>query len=176
MGGSGSALYSPEQYDAGPVGAFFAPEIGECLMSAIARPHADARITRLTLQRIMRDFGEVLTVIVLDDHAFQVTTPFSFASGEMFPLVFETRDAGWRITDRGHIVESRAREVGELSDHQLNEIAEIVRSSGVRFSESHQIYADYDELPTPAELAHHIQVEAVVGHLLQGARVPSASA
>ncbi len=135
-------------------------------MSAIAQPHADERITRLTLQRIMRDFGELLSVNVLDSHAFEITTPFSFTSGEMFPLVIETREPGWRITDRGHIVTSCARETGELTDQHISEVARVVRASGFSFSESHQIYADYDELPTPVQLARHIQVEAVVDHLL----------
>ena len=114
----------------------------------------------------MRDFGELLTVTALDNHSFEITTPFSFTSGEMFPLVIETREPGWRITDRGRIVESGVRESGELSDQQMREVARVVRASALTFSESHQIYADYDELPTPSQLARHIQIEAVVGHLL----------
>jgi hypothetical protein len=136
-------------------------------MPAIAQPAADERITRLTLQRIMRDFGELLAVTALDNHSFEITTPFSFASGEMFPLVIETREPGWRITDRGRIVGSCAREAGALTDRQTSEVARVVRASGFTFSESHQIYADYDELPTPVQLARHIQVEAVVDHLLR---------
>ena len=81
-------------------------------MPTIAQPHADERITRLTLQRIMRDFGELLTVTASDNHSFEITTPFSFTSGQMFPLVIETREPGWRITDRGRIVESGVRESG----------------------------------------------------------------
>jgi hypothetical protein len=115
----------------------------------------------------MRDFSELLTITALDNHSFEITTPFSFTSGEMFPLVIETREPGWRITDRGHIVESCARAAGELSDQQVREVARVVRASGFTFSESHQIYADYDELPTPVDVARHIQVEAVVGHLLR---------
>ena len=138
-------------------------------MSVIAKPHADERITRLTLQRLMHDFGELLVVTALDDHSFKVTTPFSFTSGEMFPIVVETRDASWRLTDRGHTIASRAREIGELTDHHVDEIAGIARASGFTFSDSHQIFADYDDLPTPVQLARLIQVEAVVGHLLQTA-------
>ena len=99
-------------------------------MPAIAQPHADERITRLTLQRIMRDFGELLAVTALDNRSFEITTPFSFTNGEMFPLVIETREPGWRITDRGRVVTSCAREIGELTERHLSEVAGLVRGAG----------------------------------------------
>lgn len=136
-------------------------------MPATAQPHVDERITRLTLQRIMRDFGELLAVTALDSHSFEITTPFSFGNGEMFPLVIEIREPGWRITDRGQVVATCARETRELSDQQMREVGEVARASGFTFSASHQIYADYDELPTPVQVARHIQIEAVVDHVLR---------
>src|SRR5947209_1244241 len=98
-------------------------------MPAIAQTHADERITRLTVQRIMHDFGALLAVTALDNQSFEIMTPFWFTSGEMFPLVIETRGPGWRITDRGRIVESGVRQSGELTDLQTRDVARVVRAS-----------------------------------------------
>jgi Domain of unknown function DUF1828 len=144
-------------------------------MSAMAQSHANERITRLTLQRIMHDFGELLAVTALDEHSFKVTTPFTFANGEIFPIVIETHETGWRITDRGNTLASCVRDTAELTEHHINKVTEIVRANGFTLSDSHHIYADYGDLPTPIQLARVIQVEAAIGNLLHDSRLQSDS-
>ena len=66
-------------------------------MSAAAPP-IDERITCLRLQRVLRDFGALLSVTALDDGSFHIATQFAFADGDMFPITIERREAGWRST------------------------------------------------------------------------------
>jgi hypothetical protein len=130
------------------------------------QPRVDERITCLRLQRVLHDFGELLAVTAIDNHSFWVSTPFSFANGDMFPIVVESRGTGWRITDRGGTIANLTRAHIELTDAHTDMITAIAQSSGFTISDSHVIAADFDDLPTPRDLADLIQVEARVGVLL----------
>ena len=127
-------------------------------MSAAAHP--DERITRLRLQRVLHDFGALLAVTASDDESFKVSTPFSFTNGDMFPIVFETRETGWRITDRGGTIENLTRGQGQLTDRQIDAIETIAHARDFTLSKSHHISAECDDLPTPRRIADLIAIEA----------------
>ena len=139
-------------------------------MPTTTRPSTDERITRLRLQRVMHDFGEALIVTAIDDHSFRVSTPFSFANGDMFPIVVENRGIGWRLTDQGGTIASLARAHGELGDTHIDVMKELAQSSGFTISDSHHITADFDDLPTPHDIADLIQVETRIGGLFPTVR------
>jgi Domain of unknown function DUF1828 len=136
-------------------------------MSAATQPHTDERITRLRVQRVLHDFGALLTVTAIDNHSFKVSTPFSFTNGDMYPIMIETRQTGWRITDRGVTIASLARGHRKITDHHIDTIAAIAHAAGFTLSRSHDISADYDHLPTPPNIADFIQVETHISNLLR---------
>jgi Domain of unknown function DUF1828 len=127
---------------------------------------APTRITCLRLQRVLHDFSGLLAVTMLDDHSFRVPSPFSFANGDMFPIVLESRATGWRITDRGGTIANLTREQPELAQRDIDLIETIAHASGYTFSGSRQISADFDELPPPRQFARFIQLEAGISALV----------
>jgi hypothetical protein len=138
-------------------------------MSATAQTHSDRWIARLRLQRVLHDFGETLAVTAIDDHSFRVSTPFSFANGDTLPIVVETRGTGWRITDRGATIANLTQGHFELADPDIDLIETIADANGFMVSASHHISADFDDLPSPRDIANLIQLETLVsalGHAL----------
>jgi Domain of unknown function DUF1828 len=136
-------------------------------MSAATQPHTDERIARLRLQRVMHDFGALLAVTAIDDHSFKVSTPFSFGNGDMYPIVFESHGTRWRITDRGGTIANLTRTHGELTHAHIDTITAIAQSSGFTISQAHAITADFDDLPTPRDIADLIQLETRISDLLR---------
>jgi hypothetical protein len=134
-------------------------------MSAIAQTSTDQRITRLCLQRVLHDFGELLEVIPIDDTSFRVSTPFSFDNGDHLPIVVETRGTAWRITDRGDTIAYLTRGHIELTEFHKDLIQAIVRTSGFTLSASNHIRAEFDELPSPVDIAKIIEIEVGIGLL-----------
>lgn len=131
------------------------------------------RVRLLRLQRVLHDFGESLAVTALDEESFVVSTPFSFANGRMLPIVFGSRAAGWRMTDRGRTIGNLALERVELTDADLETISAIAGSWGFTMSDSCVISADFDDLPTPRDVANLVQAEARIDVLAHFARRPS---
>jgi Domain of unknown function DUF1828 len=127
---------------------------------------APTRISCLRLQRVLHDFSAILAVTTLDDHSFQVSTPFSFANGDMFPVVLESRGTGWRLTDRGGTIANLTRGHVELAQRDIDLIETIAHASGYTFSGSRHISADFDELPPPRDIARFIQLEAGISALI----------
>ncbi len=123
------------------------------------------RITSLRLQRVLHDFGALLAVTAIDDESFRVATPFSFANGDMFPIVIETRGTGWRLTDRGDTVATLTGGQVELAQRHLDLIKAIAEASGFTLSGSHHISADFDDLPSPQDIANLIALQARISAL-----------
>jgi Domain of unknown function DUF1828 len=134
-------------------------------MSAAAPP-IDERITCLRLQRVLRDFGALLSVTALDDGSFHIATPFAFADGDMFPITIERREAGWRITDRGATIARLTRGHVELARSALDVIERIAGARGYALSDAHHISGDFNDLPSPRDLANLIQLEACISALI----------
>jgi Domain of unknown function DUF1828 len=134
-------------------------------MSAVNQPRVDERIVRLRLQRVMHDFGETLTVTTLDEESFRVSTPFFFTNGDMFPIMIETRETGWRLTDRGGTIANQTRGHAQLTDHQIDLIKAIAHPRDFTLSNSHHISVDLDDLPTPRHIADLIQLQARISEL-----------
>jgi Domain of unknown function DUF1828 len=131
-----------------------------------AAPPIDERITRLRLQRVLRDFGALLTAAALDDGSFHIATPFAFANGDMFPITIERREAGWRITDRGATIARLTRGQVELARSAFDVIECIANARGYALSGSHHISGDFADLPSPCDLANLIQLEACISALI----------
>jgi hypothetical protein len=136
---------------------------------------APTRVTCLRLQRVLHDFGALLAVTTLDDHSFRVSTPFSFANGDMFPIVLERRGTGWRITDRGGTIANLTRGHVELAQGDLDLIEAIASANGYTLSGSRHISADFDDLPSPRDLASLIQLEACISALVSGTTAMSST-
>jgi hypothetical protein len=126
---------------------------------------APTRITRLRLQRVLHDFSELLAVTTVDDHSFRVSTPFSFANGDMFPIVLESRGTGWRITDRGGTIANLTRGHVRLAHADIGLIETMAHASGYTLSGSRHLSADIDDLPSPRDIASLIQLEAGISAL-----------
>ena len=120
------------------------------------------RVTCLRLRRVLHDFSGLLAVTTLDDRSFRVSTPFSFANGDMFPIVLESRGTGWRITDRGGTIANLTRGHVELAQGDVDLIETIAYASGYTLSGSRHISADFDDLPSPRDIASLIQLEACI--------------
>jgi Domain of unknown function DUF1828 len=133
---------------------------------SVAAPPIDERITCLRLQRVLRDFGALLNVTALDDGSFRIATPFAFANGDMFPIAIERREAGWRITDRGATIARLTRGHVELARPALDVIERFVSARGYTLSDSHHISGDFNDLPSPRDLANLIQLEACISALI----------
>jgi hypothetical protein len=121
---------------------------------------APTRITCLRLQRVLHDFGAFFAATTLDDDSFRVLTPFSFANGDMFPIVLESHGTSWRLTDRGGTIANLTRGHVELAQGHIDLIETIAEASGYTVSGSRLISADFDDLPAPLDIAHLIQLEA----------------
>jgi Domain of unknown function DUF1828 len=134
-------------------------------MSAAAQP-TDKRITDLCLQRVLRDFGALLTVTALDDGSFRIATPFALTNGDMFPFFVESCGAGWRMTDRGATLASLRRGHVELARGDLDVIERVTCATGFTLSDSHHISGDFNDLPSPLDLAKGIQLEACISALI----------
>lgn len=133
-------------------------------MSAATPTYTNQRITRLCLQRVLHDFGELLTVTAIDDHSFKVSTPFCFANGDEFPIMIETRETGWRMTDRGGTIANLTRGHVPLTDCQINLIKAIAHTRDFTLSDSHHISADLDKLPS-RDIANLIHVQSRISEL-----------
>jgi hypothetical protein len=123
----------------------------------------DERITCLRLQRVLHDFANALQVAATDDGAFLVSSPFRLPNGEMFPIVIEPRPAGWRITDRGDT--AAHLDLAELSAADVEELKTIAESEGLDLSDTLVLSAEFDDLPTPADVANLVQAEARISAL-----------
>jgi Domain of unknown function DUF1828 len=129
---------------------------------AEGRP-TDERITCLRLQRVLHDFGNSLHVVAIDDGAFLVSSPFRLPSGEMFPIVIEPQPTGWRLTDRG---ETAAHlDLADLSAADVQQLKLDVQSDGLELSDTLVLSAEFDDLPTPSDLANLVQAQARIGGL-----------
>jgi Domain of unknown function DUF1828 len=126
---------------------------------------APTRVTSLRIQRVLHDFSALLAVTTLDDHSFRVSTPFSFANGDMFPIVLESHGTGWRITDRGGTIANLTQGHIELAQGDIDLIETIAYASGYTLSGSRHISADFDDLPSPRDIASLIQLEACISAL-----------
>ena len=127
---------------------------------------APTLVTGLRIRRVLHDFGALLAVTTLDDDSFRVSTPFSFANGDMFPIVLESRGTGWRLTDRGGTIANLTRGHVELAQGDIDLIETIASVSGYTLSGSRHISADFDDLPSPRDLARFIQLEAGISALI----------
>jgi Domain of unknown function DUF1828 len=134
-------------------------------MSAAAQP-TDKRITGLCLQRVLHDFGALLTVTALDDGSFRIATPFALTNGDMFPVFVERRGAGWRMTDRGATLASLRRGQVELARADLDVIERVTLAAGFTLSDSRHISGDFNDLPSPLDIAKIIQLEAGISALI----------
>jgi hypothetical protein len=136
---------------------------------------APTRITCLRLQRVLHDFGALFAATTLDDDSFRVSTPFSFANGDMFPIVLESHGTGWRLTDRGGTVASLTRGHVELAQGDIDLIETIADASGYTVSGSRHISADFDDLPAPLDIAGLIQLEASISALVSATTAMSST-
>jgi hypothetical protein len=127
------------------------------------QPTVDERITCLLLQRILHDFANSMHVAAIPDGAFLVSSPFRLPTGEMFPIVIEPRPTGWRLTDRGataaHI------DLTDLTATDVEQLKMDVESEGLELSDTLVLSADFDDLPTPSDLANLVQAQARIGAL-----------
>jgi Domain of unknown function DUF1828 len=90
---------------------------------------------------------------------------FAFAKGDTFPIVLQSRGTGRRVTDQDGTIANLARTASELTDAHFDAIKAIAESNGFTISDTHVISADYDDLPTPRDIANLIQAEARVSDL-----------
>lgn len=134
-------------------------------MSAAAQPRIDTQITRLRLQRVLHDFAALLDVTAIDDHSFRIASPFSFASGHMFPIMVEARATGWRLTDGGGTIANLTRGHVELAHRDIDLIETIAHMSGFTLSASCHLSANFDDLPSPRDIANLIQLQAGISVL-----------
>jgi hypothetical protein len=126
-------------------------------------PTSDERITCLRLQRVLHDFGNALQVAVIDDGAFLVSSPFRLPNGMMFPIVIEPRPTGWRLTDRGDTAAHLG--LADPSAADVEELKSIAESEGLDLSDTLVLSAEFDDLPTPTDLANLVQAQSRIGAL-----------
>ncbi len=124
---------------------------------------ADERITCLRLQRVLHDFANTMQVAAIDDGAFLVSSPFRLPNGKMFPIVIEPRPAGWRLTDRGDT--AAHLDLADLSAADVEQVKTIAESEGLDLSDTLVLGAEFDDLPTPADLANLVQAQSRIGAL-----------